>query len=290
MNEGQSESGNATKRRTSVLRIARRVFFSLLAIYLLILLLLMFLEESLIFFPSKYPDGDWNPPGLTFEDAWFEAADGTKLHGWYVPHDRPRAVVLFAHGNGGNISHRGDLLQALNRLGVAVLAFDYRGYGRSEGKPNEAGVLADGRAARTWLAERAGVPEKDVVLMGESLGGGVAVGLAAEAPARGLVLENTFSSIPEVAAAHYPGLPVKMLMRTRFDSAAAVENYHGPLLQFHGDCDTIVPYALGKKLFDAANDPKKFVTITGCDHNDARNRQFYEELDRFIDELNQPSN
>jgi fermentation-respiration switch protein FrsA (DUF1100 family) len=286
MNEGQSDIGTTTKRRAGALRIAWRVLRVLLVVYLLIVLLLMIFEESLIFFPSKYPDGAWNPPELTFEDAWFEAADGTKLHGWYVPHDRPRAVALFAHGNAGNLSHRADLLQALNRLGVAVLAFDYRGYGRSGGSPNEEGVLADGRAARKWLAERAGVPEKDIVLMGESLGGGVAAILAAEAPSRGLVLENTFSSIPEVAAAHYPGLPVKMLMRTRFDAATAIKSFHGPLLQFHGDCDTIVPFALGKKLFDAANEPKQFVAISGCDHNDPRSRQFFEELNRFLDDLN----
>jgi uncharacterized protein len=288
MSDVQSANGTTIKHRAGPILIAWRVVRVLLVVYLLIVLLLMIFEESLIFFPSKYPDGDWNQPELTFEDAWFEAADGTKLHGWYVPHDRPRAVALFTHGNAGNISHRADLLQALNRLGVAVLAFDYRGYGRSEGAPNEEGVLADARAARKWLAERAGVTEKDIVLMGESLGGGVAVILAGESPARGLVLENTFSSIPEVAAAHYPGLPINMLMRTKFDAASAIKNYHGPLLQFHGDCDTIVPFTLGKKLFDAANQPKKFITITGCDHNDARSRQFYEELGRFLDELNRP--
>jgi hypothetical protein len=252
---------------------------------LLIVLLMMFLEESLLYFPAKYPDGDWTPPGLVFEDARFQAADGTHLHGWFVPCEHPRAVALFAHGNAGNITHRADLLVNLHRLDVAVLALDYRGYGRSSGSPTEAGLLADGRAARTWLAKRAGIPESDIVLMGESLGGAVAVQLAAEAPARALILENTFSNAADVAAFHYPWLPVKQLMRTRFDAAAAIGKYHGPLLQVHGDADTIVPLPLGRKLFEAANEPKQFVVISGGDHNDPRTSQFYQSLDQFIANL-----
>ena len=148
--------------------------------YLLMVAVAMSLENSLIFFPIKYPEGYWHPPGLRFEDAWFDAADGVRLHGWYVPKENARGPVLFCHGNGGNITHRIDSLQILNRrAGVSVLIFDYRGYGRSEGTPNEAGVLADARAARAWLAKREKIAETDVVMMGESLGGGVAVDLAA---------------------------------------------------------------------------------------------------------------
>ncbi len=246
---------------------------------------MMAMENALIYFPSVYPEGIWNPPGLEFEDAWFEASDGTKLHGWFVPHERPRAVVLFAHGNAGNLSHRYELLQELSRLGVSVLIFDYRGYGRSAGSPSEAGILDDARAARRWLAGRAGVAERDVVLMGESLGGGVMVDLAARDGARGLVLENTFTSLPDVAAYHYPWLPVRMLMRTQLDSVSKIDKYHGPLLQFHGDADTIIPPAIGRRLFEAANEPKQFVNTPGRDHNDPQPPELWEALDRFLDEL-----
>lgn len=262
-----------------------RVVLVLVLAYLLIVVAMMFLENSLVYFPSRYPDGDWNPPGLVFEDAWFNAADGAKLHGWFVPHDRPRAVALFLHGNAGNISHREDFLRELHRLGVAVLALDYRGYGRSEGSPSEAGVLADGRAARKWLAQRAGIPENEIVLMGESLGSAVAVLLAAESPARGLVLENCFNSLPDVAAYHYPWLPVKAFIRTQLNAAEAISKYHGPLLQFHSGADTIVPIGLGRKLFAEANEPKEFVVVEGADHNDTRTRQAYEAVDRFLDKL-----
>jgi uncharacterized protein len=267
-------------------RIVRLALIGAVA-YLLVVVYMMAMENSLIYIPSVYPDGYWNPPGLEFEDAWFEAADGTKLHGWYVPHPNPRAVVLFAHGNAGNLSHRYELLQSLAELGVSVMIFDYRGYGRSTGSPSEAGVLADARAARRWLAKRAGIKESDIVLMGESLGGGVMVDLAATDGARALILENTFTSLPDVAAYHYPWLPVRWLMRSQLNSAAKIGRYHGPLLQFHGDADTIIPFEMGRQLFEAANDPKHLVVISGGDHNDPRSDAFFAALDQFLTQLHE---
>ena len=251
--------------------------------YLFVLLAMMQFENSLIYFPLNYPEDNWHPPGITLEDARFTAADGTKIHGWYVPHEKPRAVVLFCHGNAGNITHRTEILRELHdRVGVAVLAFDYRGYGKSEGKPDEPGVLSDARAARTWLAKKAGVAEKQIVLMGESLGGAVAVDLAVDG-ARALVLENTFSSMPDVAAYHYPWLPVRLVMQTKFNSAAKIPSYHGPLFQSHGDRDSIVPLKFARRLFDAANEPKRFLLVEGADHNDLRPLQYYEKLREFLE-------
>ena len=256
----------------------------LLIVYLLVLLALMFLENSLIFFPQNFATDNWHPAGLVIEDARFEAADGTRLHGWYVPHEQPRAVVLFCHGNAGNVTHRAETLHRLNhQVGASVLIFDYRGYGRSEGTPNEQGVLADARAARAWLAQRAGIPENQIVLMGESLGGAVAADLAAADGARALILENTFSSMPDVASYHYPWAPVHWLMQTRLDSAAKIGKYHGPLLQSHGDHDTIVPIQFARRLFDAANEPKQFVIYPGRNHNDGRPAEYYDALAAFLD-------
>jgi fermentation-respiration switch protein FrsA (DUF1100 family) len=251
---------------------------------LLVLALMMFFEESLIFMPSKYPAGNWNPPGLAVEDAWFES-DGLKLHGWYVDVPQPRAVVLIAHGNAGNVTNRYDLLRQFQALGASVLVFDYRGYGRSEGSPNEAGVLADARSARRWLAHRTGIAENEIVLCGESLGGGVQVDLAAKDGARGLILISTFDSLAGVAAFHYPWFPVRMLMRTRLDSLAKIADYHGPLLQIHGDQDTIVPLALAQRLFDAAGEPKELVVVERGDHNDPLDRTALVAIDRFLSRL-----
>ena len=267
--------------------VAWRIFRCGLICYLLVMVILMFLEESMIFFPAPHKEGDWNPAGLKFDDTRFEAADGTKIHGWYVRRENPRAVVLFCHGNAGNLSHRADTLRTLHdEVGVSVLIFDYRGYGQSEGKPNETGVLADARAARAWLARREEIAETDVVLMGRSLGGAVAVDLAAAEGARALVLESTFSSMPDVAAYHYPWLPVRYMMRTRLDSAAKIADYHGPLLQSHGDADTIIPIRFGNRLFEAANEPKEFVTFAGFGHNDfPLPDSYYRKLSVFLDEL-----
>ena len=276
------------ERRRSWRRPWLRAAVALLVAYLLVVLAMSIFEESLIFFPSVYPEGAWQPPGLKFEDAWFEADDGTRLHGWFVPaaEDPPRAAVLFAHGNAGNLSDRADIVGTFaNRFGASTLIFDYRGYGRSSGQPSEAGVVADARAARRWLAQRAGVAERDVVLVGESIGGAVMVDLAAADGARGMILENTFGSLPEVAAFHYPWLPIRLLMRSRFDSAAKIGNYHGPLLQFHGEADTIVPLESARRLFDAANEPKRLLIVPGGDHNDPRTPAYYAAVDHFLREL-----
>jgi hypothetical protein len=246
----------------------------------------MSFEESLIFHPRPYPEGEWQPANVSFEDAWIQAPDGVRLNGWFAEAKQSRAVVLYAHGNAGNITSREWVLSLYrDRLGASVLIFDYRGFGRSEGVPSEPGILADARAARRWLAERTGVAEREIVLVGNSLGGAVMVDLAARNGARGLVLENTFSSLPEVAASHLKVVPVRWLMKTRLDSLAKIRDYHGPLLQTHGDADQVVPFALGKSLFKAANEPKEFIPAAGGGHNDPPAREYVIALDRFLGSL-----
>ncbi len=264
---------------------AWRLVRALLLVYLGLLLIMMWFEESLIFIPSKYPVGDWQPHGLDFEDAWFETHDGVKLHGWYVEHPSPRAVILFSHGNAGNVTHRAGIMEMLTRVAQAsVLVYDYRGYGRSEGRPNERGVYADARAARAWLAQRVGVQPGRIVLMGESLGAAVAVELAAADGCRALVLESAFTSAPDMAAVHYPFVPARLLMRNRFDSIAKIGKYQGPLFQGHGTADTIVPFDQGKRLFEAAKsaEPKQFLAMEGRDHNDPPPWSYYETLGDFL--------
>jgi hypothetical protein len=236
--------------------------------YLAVMVVMMLLERSMIFFPSR--GGDWNPSWLKFEDVHFQAADSTKLHGWFLPHENAREVVLFAHGNAGNLSHRASIVDRIRRdHRVSIMIFDYRGYGKSEGAPDEEGILADARAARAWLAQRTGRAEQEIVLMGESLGGGVMVDLAAKDGARGLILENTFTSLPDVGAHHYPWLPVRLLMRTRLDSAAKIPHYTGPLFMVHAEHDEIIPLALGRQLYElAGSKAKMFLILKGQFHND----------------------
>jgi fermentation-respiration switch protein FrsA (DUF1100 family) len=240
------------------------------------------IDELFLFFPSKYPDGEWNPPDLQFEDVWFKAADGTRLHGWYCPCDDPRATLLIAHGNGGHLAHRADFLKYLqSHLHVATFMFDYRGYGRSEGKPTVDGILKDARAARAWLADRADVKETEIVLMGESLGGAVAVHLAAESPPRGLILQSTFSSLRDVAEVHYSKLSW-FVPRDKLNSVSKIPQFKGPLLQSHGTADKIIPITSGEKLFQAANNPKTFVRLDGADHNDWLTEEYLRQLDAYL--------
>jgi fermentation-respiration switch protein FrsA (DUF1100 family) len=241
-----------------------------------------FLDELLLFFPSKYPIGDWTPNDLRFEDVFFSADDGTKLHGWYCPCDKPRGVLLLAHGNAGHVASRAAWLKYLqNKAMVSVFIFDYRGYGRSDGTPTVEGVLQDASAARVKLCEIAQVKESEILLMGESLGGAIAIQLAASSPPRALILQSTFSSLRDVADVHYPKLSW-LVRQDRIDSVAQIVRYRGPLLQSHGSKDRTIPFSSGEKLFRAANEPKQFVTIENADHNNWLSDAYLKQLDEFI--------
>ncbi len=244
------------------------------------------LERKLIYYPTKMPPEIQVPESSGIQDVNFQSADGTQLHGWFMDHPQRRAVALWLHGNAGNIAGRIETLRLLNeRHKLAVMIFDYRGYGRSEGKPNERGILMDARAARRWLSDRTEVGQSDIVLMGRSLGGGVAVDLAANDGARGLVLASTFTSLPQAANHHFPLLPTSVLMTQRLDSLAKINRYHGPLLQSHGTADKVIPYAMGQQLFEKANEPKRFISIPDGGHNDPQSPEYRDAFDQFIDRL-----
>jgi fermentation-respiration switch protein FrsA (DUF1100 family) len=222
------------------------------------------LERGLIYHPSTALEGTPAVLGLPFEDVEVTTADGVEIHGWLVPGPRP-ATLLYCHGNAGNISHRLPKLEAFhNRLGLSILIFDYRGYGRSTGVPSEAGTYADARAVREWLREREPGP---VVYLGASLGAAVATMLAAEDPPAALVLEAPFASVQAMASATVPG--AGWLFRTRYDTLGTVGGVDAPLLVFHGDADEVVPYRQGRAVFEAASEPKTFVSLPGARHNDA---------------------
>ena len=240
------------------------------------------MDELLLFFPAKFPTGDWKPHGLHFEDVYFSAEDGTKLHGWYCPCDNPRGVLLLAHGNAGHVASRAAWLRYLqNTSKLSVLIFDYRGYGRSEGTPTVEGTIKDATAARAKLCELANVQDSEMLLMGESLGGAIAIQLAADSPPRGLIVQSTFSSLRDVADVHYPKLSW-LVPRNKLDSMAQIARYRGPLLQSHGSIDRTIPFSSGEKLFRVANEPKQFVKIDNADHNNWLTDAYLKRLDEFI--------
>jgi fermentation-respiration switch protein FrsA (DUF1100 family) len=258
-------------------------------VYVALLIVLLLLENTLLYPAPRYPDprGDWEATYLPHEDVEFTSADGTRLHGWLVEHPKPNGALVYFHGNGDCIGFLGPFLKDLrDKHQLTVFAFDYRGYGKSGGSVSEAGIVADGDAAQRWLAERIGRRPSDVILMGRSLGGCVAVDLAAKNGARALILQNTPTSMPDAAANIYWFLPVKWLMRNRYDSLSKIGRYDGPLLQSHGTADELVPYSLGQQLFAAAPcQAKQFFPIDGGTHNDEEPAEYYAALDKFLSAL-----
>lgn len=240
------------------------------------------LDEMILFQPSR--QGDWKPDQLKYTDVEFESADGTALHAWYCAADTPRAVVLYCHGNGGNISWMPDYFEFLRtKHRMSILAFDYRGYGQSKGTPTVEGVIADGRAARAKLAELAGVPSAEVVVWGRSMGGAVAVQLAAEEAPRGLILECTFDSFKTVAKHHAPRWAF-LVPEDRLASVQKIPQVQCPLFQVHGTADRVVPFACGQTLHAAANEPKFFYTLRGADHNTPSPGKLYDQIALFLDQ------
>ena len=229
--------------------------------------------------------GDWHPTSFKYEDVSFNSADGTELHGWFVPHPSPSRAILYCHGNGEDVSSIGELAAMLSETyRAAVFVFDYRGYGRSRGRPSETGCIADGNAAQHWLAERMGIQPADVVLMGRSLGSAVAIALAADNGARALVIENAFPTMTDVAAWHYPWLPVRWIMTNRYDNLSRIQRYTGPLLQSHGTRDELIPLPFARRLFDnAPSVNKRWIEFSGLNHNSAMPRQYYDQLAKFLD-------
>ena len=233
-------------------------------------------EEKLIYFPSGDIEATPAALGLRYEELTLVTSDGYELHAWFLPSPAvpansggDRYTILMCHGNAGNISHRLDrTLLMHSNLGTDVLLFDYRGFGKSSGRPNESGTYDDVRTAYRYLVDERGIPESRIVLLGESLGAAVALQLATEVDAAGLVLEAPFTSIRDMAQAVYPFLPNRWV-RTRYDNIEKIPALDMPLLVVHGTEDLTVPFVQGKRLFEAANEPKVFVPVEGAGHSDS---------------------
>jgi hypothetical protein len=252
--------------------------------------LMLVFERHLIYFPFRTLELDPGSLGLRYEEARLVAEDGVALHAWLLPLDGAQRTILVCNGNAGNMSYRLDRAQEMQRrLGVSVLLFDYRGYGLSEGSPDEQGTYRDARAAYRYAVETHGVAPGDLVLFGESLGAAVAVQVALEKPAGALILESPFTSIPDMARAAYPFLPpVGPLIRTRYETILKVPKLGLPLLVLHGERDSIVPIAQGRRVFEAAPGPKRFFAIPGAGHNDtylAGGDAYWDALGEFLDSL-----
>jgi fermentation-respiration switch protein FrsA (DUF1100 family) len=245
------------------------------------------MEDQFIFQPSSIVELTPREVGLKFDDVNFSTRDGTRLNGWFIPHHQARSTLVWFHGNAGNIGHRVENIKLLHdKVRVNVFIFDYRGYGRSEGRASEEGTYLDGEAALELVFKKFGIDRKRTVLFGRSLGAAVATEMANRFDSQGLILESPFVSIREMARVVFPFLPIGSLLKTRYDVREKIGKIKTPLLVLHGDRDEVVPFTHGRMVFEAAPEPKKFFTIAGAGHNDTYltgGESYFQQLRMFID-------
>lgn len=256
-------------KKNRSMNVFRACVIALGMVYAIVAAMLFFSQRNMMYLPHL-PSRELPPApaeiGLKMDVVQVPTADGLSLLAWYAAPRKNLPVVVIYHGNTGNVAHRGHLAEGLMKQGYGVLLLEYRGYGGNEGSPTEEGLYIDGRASIKWLGKKGFKPSR-LVYYGESLGTGVAVQMALEASPRAIVLLAPYSSIVDVAAPHFWFLPVAPLIRDKFDSASKIGKIHTPLLVIHGDKDNLIPITLAQKLFRAANEPKKFLTVHGGGHN-----------------------
>lgn len=248
-------------------------------------------DRWLAFFPTKEITNTPDDLGMPFEEVYFPAADGTQLHGWFIPGRGDDTLVWF-HGNAGNISNRVyNIMLLYQHVGANVFIFDYRGYGRSEGKPSEKGLYSDGEGALEYLRSRDDIDYDRLALFGRSLGGCVVAELAMRHRVKAVIIESSFTSVDAMAHHNRPAIaffiPSRLLVKSRFESLAKMPRIHSPVMIVHGDRDITVPIRMGRELFDAANEPKRFYEIKGATHDDTHivgGENYFEALREFIEE------
>jgi fermentation-respiration switch protein FrsA (DUF1100 family) len=244
--------------------------------------LLLLLENALVYHPTPATDHWARPPAPEVRDVVLATEDG-EIHSWWLPCPGSSGALLYLHGNAGNLSDRGDaVLRLRDTLGLSVLIIDYPGFGKSTGSPSEQGCYRAGEAAYVWLTQVEKIPPAEIVLFGKSLGGGVATDLASRKDHRALALIKTYTSLPDVGSYLYPWLPVRMLMRNRFDSLNRMAACRRPVFVAHGTADELIPFALGQRLYQAANEPKEFFAMPGLTHNDPFPEEFYAAFKEFL--------
>jgi alpha-beta hydrolase superfamily lysophospholipase len=271
-------------------RVLDRVLMAggaLLGGYCLLCALAWWLQDRLIYIPSREIEADPSAAGLLFRDLLLHLPAGGRVHAWHVPHPKARGTVLFCHGNAGNVSHRVGLLAQLHVLRLSVLIFDYPGFGKSDGRPSEAGCQAAAEAVWAWLTGELGEKPERVVVWGRSLGSTVAVRLAAERAPAALVVEASMTSAVDAGKRHYPWLPVGLLMRNRHAAIEHMAAVRCRKLFFHSRDDEVIPFELGQRLFAAAGEPKRFVELVGR-HNECYQQsgeRYGRPLRAFLDEV-----
>lgn len=244
------------------------------------------IENHFVFYPQRDLEAMPQAFGLGHKEVFFDS-EGKRLHGWYFPPPKNRPVILLCHGNAGNISIWLENVAGILRMGLGVFIFDYRGFGKSEGRPSEKGIYADGLAAYDYLVQKEEIPPQEIVAFGQSLGGAVALEIAAKREVRSLILEGTFTSLRDMARTMPLFSLIAPLLPLHYDNIGKIERVRAPVLVLHGTEDEIVPFSMGKELFERANEPKHFYPIQSAGHNDTSvvgGWAYYQRLARFAKE------
>ena len=258
----------------------RLIVLAGLTIYLALSTYIALFQSRLVYYPTREIERTPGDAGLAYEQIEFKSTDGIILSGWFIPAVEERGVVLFCHGNGGNISHRIETIAIHNTLGMSIFIFDYRGYGSSGGKPSERGTYRDAEAAWKYLVEERGISPQKIVIHCRSLGGAIGAWLASKNTPKAFILESSFTSAPDVGAEFYPWLPVRLLSRFNYSTVSYIKEIACPVLVIHSEEDDLLPYSHGQKLFEAAPEPKEFLTILGT-HNEG----FIDSGQHYVDGL-----
>lgn len=259
------------------------------AIYIALVIILTIFQSKLIYFPVRPLEASPSAIELSYEIIRFATPDGESLVGWYIGNDKSDKVLLFCHGNAGNISHRLDSIRIFHDLGLSVFIFDYRGYGESSGKPSEEGTYLDAEAALGYLTKDRGIDPSRIIVFGRSLGASVAAYLAKGRPVKGLIVESAMTSLPDLGAKVYPFLPVRLMSRFKYPTIEYVREADCPVLVIHSPDDELMPFEHGEKLFAAAREPKHFLRITGG-HNEGfllSSSVYTDGLKKYISDLKQ---
>ena len=247
------------------------------------------LDNLFVFQPSAWTDKRWAQiSGLPLEDVWLTVDPKVRVFGWYVHAGANNPVLLWCHGNAGNISHRLSNISELYQRGISVMIFDYRGYGKSTGRPSEKGMYQDALAVYEFVIQHKKVDPKRVVLFGRSLGTSVASEVARQRQAAGIILEGAFPSIQSMADHHYLGLPARWFVDSQFNLQEKLTHVSLPLLMVHGENDKIVPIKYGKQVFELARQPKRWYTVPGAGHNDVPyvgGHPYFHQLITFIQQV-----
>jgi len=259
----------------------RRTRILLLTCGLVVLfIMLRYFEHSQVYHPGRSFDATGAELGRPFEQVHFKSGDGVDLHGWFYPAttNSPNAHIglVYCHGNAGNISHRLDTCRALLQTGMAVFLFDYRGYGKSSGRPSEEGTYLDAQAACAWMRLK-GYANTNLIAYGESLGGGIATEVLLREKLGGLVLQGTFTSVPDLGAELFPWLPVRWISRIKYDTLSKLPKVTVPVVVLHSRGDEIIGYHHSQKNYDAIKSPKFFCELQGDHNNPLEDRKSFVE-------------